>query len=320
METIKYLIIKISKINITNLSDNDALNLLVSITSLVIAALSLLIALIVLFYTAYQFIQKRGSKFYGAFSISSSVWSNQRYVGEVILENTKDKAAAISTIYLRLGKNIFIELIDYSNSPKIVAPFETIRLNFREGVSGYISSTSKVNLDSLLANNKVRKTLIIATPQGFSKVKNYKTVWNVYVESLKNYFITPVHPVRKYHNGEYYSDTLQFIITITNSEGIIEEFRLYRGETYDIGGIMITTNNFSDAADLQCAITSSENSFKSLKVMSAEYSYSDYECYEDREIYHHGFFGTYITGALLTKLHSLHFRMKNRRNQKTKKT
>lgn len=42
METIKYLIIKISKINITNLSDNDALNLLVSITSLVIAALSLL--------------------------------------------------------------------------------------------------------------------------------------------------------------------------------------------------------------------------------------------------------------------------------------
>lgn len=318
METLKGLLVKISRIDITKLSDSEALNLLISVTSLAIAILSLAIALIVLFYAAYQFILKRGSKFYGAFSISSSIWSNQRYVGEVILENTKDKSAAISTIYLRLGKNIYIELVDYSDSPKIVAPFETIRLNFREGVSGYISSTFKVDLDLLLASDKVRKVLIIATPQGLTKVKSYKTVWNVYVESLKNYFITPVHPVRKYHNGECYSDTLQFVITTTNNEGVTEELRLYRGATYDVGGVMIVTNNYSSAADLQRALISSNNSFGALKVVKAEYSYSDYENYEEREVYHHGFFGTYIAGALLTKLHSLHLRMRNRRNKKTK--
>ncbi|WP_122559174.1 hypothetical protein [Pseudomonas viridiflava] len=315
MEALKELLIKISRVNVAKLSDNEVLNLLISITSLAIATLSLAIALIVLFYAAYQFILKRGSRFYGAFSISSSLWSNQRYVGQVILENTKDKAVAISTIYLRIGKNIYVELIDYCESPKIIAPFETIKFNFREGVSGYISSTYKVNLDSLLANKKARKTLIIATAQGLTKVKEYKTIWNIYIESLKNYFVVPVHPVKKHYKGEYHSDALQFIITNTSNEGKIEEYHLYRDATYNIGGVAINTNDFSDSAELKLFLIASRTHLNSLEVVRAEYSYNDYESYEDREINYHGFFGTYVAGALLTKLHRLHFRMKNRKKQ-----
>ncbi|MEE4183745.1 hypothetical protein [Pseudomonas viridiflava] len=301
MEALKELLIKISRADVAKLSDNEALNLLISITSLAIATLSLAIALIVLFYAAYQFILKRGSRFYGAFSISSSLWSNQRYVGQVILENTKDKAVAISTIYLRIGKNIYVELIDYSDSPKIIAPFETIKFNFREGVSGYISSTYKVNLDSMLANKKARKALIIATAQGLTKVKQYKTIWNIYIESLKNHFIVAVHPVKKYHNGEYYSDALQFIITNTSNEGKIEEHRLYRDATYDIGGVAINTNDFSDPAELKLFLTASKTYLNSLEVVRAEYSYNDYENYEDREINHYGFFWNLFSGSTLNK-------------------
>lgn len=312
METLKEILIKIGRTDISKMSDSEALNLLLSISSLLVATISLVIALIVLFYAAYQFILKRGSGFYGTFSVSSSVWSNQRYVNEVILENTKDKAAAISTIYLRIGRNIYLELIDYSDSPKIIAPFETIKLSFREGVSGYISSTFKVNLDQLLAGRSPRKTLIIATPQGISKVKRYKTLWNVYIESLKNHLIVPVHPVKKYHNAKYYSDALQYIVTSTDIEGEIEEYRLYRGGTYTINGISLSTDKFLNVDDLNVFLTTHGTFSKRLKAESVAYSYNDYESYRDIEVHHYGFFGTYIIGTVFTKLRRFKFRKKTK--------
>lgn len=318
MDALKEILNRISRADVSKISDSEALNLLVSITSLAIATLSLAIALAVLFYAAYQFFSKRGSRFCGIFSISSSIWSNQRYVSEVILENTKDKAVAINTIYLIIGRNIYVELIDYSESPRIIAPFETIKLNFREGVSGYISSTFKVNLDSLLADNKVRKSLIISTPQGLSKVRSYKTFWNIYFESLKNYFIVPVHPVRKYHNGENYSDTLQFIVTSTQDGRQVDVHRLYRGATLEIGGISVSTDDFASAADLELFLSDSDKSINILTVERASYTYHDYEGYEDTNIEHYGFFGTYVAGPIITKLDGLIFRLKNRGSKKNR--
>lgn len=318
MDTLKETLNRIDRTDISKMSDSEVLNLLMSITSLAIATLSLVIALIVLFYAAYQFFSKRGSRFCGIFSISSSVWSSQRYVGEVILENTKDKAVAINTIYLRIGRNIYVELIDYSESPRIIAPFETIKLSFREGVSGYITSTFKVTLDSLLADNKVRKSLVVSTPQGLSKVENYKTFWNVYFESLKNYFIVPVHPVRKYHNGENYSDALQFVVTSTQDGRQIDEHRLYRGATYEIEGVSVSTDDFASAADLELFFSASDKSANILTVERAGYTYHDYEGYEDANVEHHGFFGTYIVGPILTKLDGLMFRLKNKKKNKKK--
>lgn len=313
MDGLKALLNKIDKADISKMSDSEALNLLMSITSLAIAILSLAIAVVVLFYAAYQFFSKRGSRFCGMFSIAGSVWSSQRYVGEVILENTKDKSVAINTIYLVVGRNIYVELMDYSDSPRIIAPFETIKLSFIEGVSGYIASTFKVTLDSMLANNKIRKSLVISTPQGLSKVKSYKTFWNVYFESLKNYFIVPVRPVKKYHNGKYYSDALQFIVTCTRDGQQVEEHRLYRGATYEIEGISVMVDQFASAADLKAFFSASDNSSNILTVERAGYDFNDYEKYEDAEIEHYGFFGTYVLGPILTKLDSLKFRLKNKK-------
>ncbi|WP_282383297.1 MULTISPECIES: hypothetical protein [unclassified Pseudomonas] len=316
MSTMEDVFSKISKIDILKMSDAEALNLLISISSLGIAALSLAIALIVLFYAAYQFLLKRGSKFYGTFSISRSVWSNQSYVGEVIIENTKDKAATISTIYLRIGRNIYLELVDYSNSPRIVAPFETLKIGFHEGVSGYISSTFKVTIDSMLTDHKVRKTLVIATPQGISIVKRYKTIWNIYIESLKNYFIIPVHPVKKYHKEKYYSDALQYIVSITDNVGTPEEHRLYRDATYTIMGNKITTNDFSSTDELRSALATSKAASCTITVERAGYDYNDYDSYEEAAISHHGLFKTFVIGTIFTRFQSLALHLKNKANKK----
>lgn len=313
MGILKEALLKIAEIDTSKITDIEALNLLISTSSLAISAASFFIAAIVLFYAAYQFILKRGSKFHGTFTTSSSVWSDQRYVSEIIIENTKDKATALSTIYLRIGRNIYLELIDYSDSPRIIAPFETIKIGLQEGVSGYISSTYKVTLDSMLADHKISKALIIATPQGISKVKNYKTFWNVYIESLKNNFIIPVHPVKKYHDGKYYSDKLQYIVCITNNNGQREEYLLYRENSHSICGTDIKTNDYSNTAELKSFLTKTTTDHISVK--QASYSYSEYEKYQELKISHHGFFTTHVIGALYTKFHNLAFHIKNKINK-----
>lgn len=313
MQKLKDILIKMMEIEPSKLSNTDLLNLLVSISSLAIAVLSFAVAMIALIYTGYQFFLKKGTKFYGVYLTSGSVWSKQRYVSEIIIENKKDKAAAISYIYLRIGSNIYLELVDYYSSPRIIAPFETIKIELRGGVSGYISSTFKVDLDSLLGDRKVCKTLVIATPQGLSKVRNYKKFWNVYIESLRNNFIIPVRPVRKYYKGKEYSDALQFVVIDGNNKESPEEHFLYRGNTYSINNKSVKVDNFLSVDELEkflgCVTDSIDNT---LMVESVGYTYGDYENYKNVDIFHSGIIGTHVVGKAYTKLHNWTFRLKNK--------
>lgn len=313
MQYLKDLLIKINGIDVNSLSNTEVLNFLISISSLLVAIFSFIVAMIVLGYTGYQVFLKWGSKFYGIFSISSSVWSQQSYIGEIIIENKKDKATAITYIYLRVGSNIYLELVDYSESPRIVAPFETIKIQLREGVSGYISSTFKVDIGHLLSDRKVTKCLMVATPQGLLKVKKYKKFWNVYVESLRNNFIIPVRPVRKYYKGKEYSDGLQFVVTDKNSESQSTEHFLYRKNSYLINEVSVKTDDFLNAEDLQKFLMASISPVDNdLTVERVDYNYSDFDDYEKVDIDHIGFFGTHVIGKLYTKISRWKFRMKNK--------
>jgi len=122
MQNLNDILVKLLEIEPSKLGGADLLNLLISLSSLAVAVLSFAVAMIALIYTGYQFVLKKGTKFYGVFTTSSSVWSKQKYISEIIIENKKDKAAAISYIYLRIGSNIYLELVSY-DSPRIVAPF-----------------------------------------------------------------------------------------------------------------------------------------------------------------------------------------------------
>jgi len=316
MENIQPIISSITTIDPAKLNNTELLNLLISITSLFIAVLSFAVAMIALIYTGYQFILKKGTKFYGIYVTSSSIWSQQRYVSEIILENKKDKASAINYIYLRIGSNIYLELVDYDNSPRIIAPFETVKIVLKEGVSGYISSTYKVNLDSLLADRKIRKTLLIATPQGTSKVKEYKKFWNIYIESLRNHFITPVRPVRKWYNSKEYSDALQYVVKEIIDGNSIEHY-LYRGNSYSINGLPVNVDDFQKTTELEEYLKTSTGSItNTLSVEKIGYTFGDYDDYSQAEIFHSGVIGTHVIGKSYTKISSWLFRIKNKMQRK----
>ena len=65
MQKLNEIFIKIMEIDSSKLSNTDLLNLLISISSLAIALLSFTVAMIALIYTGYQFVLKKGTKFYG---------------------------------------------------------------------------------------------------------------------------------------------------------------------------------------------------------------------------------------------------------------
>jgi len=313
MESIISIFRKIGEIDPQKLEDADLLNSVVSLSSLSVAALSLIISLILLVYSVYQYFLKSGDKFCGAFAVSSSVWSKQSYISEIILENSKDKVSVIGCIYLRVGSNIYLELVDYAESPRIVGPFETVKIVLREGVSGYISSSYKVNIGEMLRDRKIKKTLLIATPKGIFKVKKYKRIWNVYVESLRNNFIIPVRPVRKYHNGSEFSDALQYVVEGSDGDKPVETL-LYRECSHEVGGLTIRTDDFATAADLEMFLIENLGT-RNLRVKSVGYSFQDFESYKDKEIFRLGFFWTNIFGKFYTKFSSLLFRLKNSRRR-----
>jgi len=306
---------KIVNLEINSITNTEALNLFISANSLLVSLFSLLVALIVLGYAAYQFALKRGVKFVGMYATSTSVWSKQPYVAEVIIENAKDKAVAVSAIYLRIDRNIYLEIINYSDSPKIINPFETIKISFQEGVSGYIASTYKVDLSSLLSNRKIPKNIVVATPQGLSVVKRYKTLWNVYFASLKNNFIIPVRPVKKVRAGTYYPDTLMYVLIDRCDAEPVEHF-LFRGREYEISGIKIVVDEFKDKDQLQQHLINSGWWQNAFEVESVDYEFKDYEKYKEVSIPNHGFFATLIIGKAYTKFRRLAFKLENRPKRK----
>ncbi|WP_440093920.1 hypothetical protein ACTACL_09490 [Pseudomonas syringae] len=310
MEKFTESLAKIRDIDMSALSNTDLLSLFISSSSLAVAIFSFIIAMIALIYTGYQFYLKNGTRFEGTYSLTSSVWSQQHYISNVLIENKKDKAAAINYIYLRIGSNIYVELINYTSSPRIILPFETIKIDLSEGVSGYISSTYKVDLNPLLGDRKKRKTLIVATPQGLSTVKRYKTYWNVHIESLKNHFITSVHPVRKYYKGKEYSDSLEYVLTITRN-GTTDDYFLYRGGIYTINNLEIKTNDFSSTHELEYLLkNTTTNTADIITSIKVGYNYREFSSYEQVEIHHSGIIETHIFGKILTKLSNWSFRIK----------
>lgn len=306
---------RIRSIDPADLNNIDVLNFFVSASSLFVSTLSLGVALIALIYAWIQFLSKSGMDFHGIFATSTSIWSRQRYISEIILENKKDKSIAISYIYLRAGRNIYIELADYNSSPRIISPFETIKIKSDEGVSGYISSDYKIDLHSILGDRKIKKCLMVVTPQGVSKVKGYKSYWNIYVESLRNHFIIPVRPVKKYYNGKEYADDLQFVV-IDELGG--ERF-LYRNSVFSTDTVSLKVDNFTNPDDLKSFLDLSlDNNSSRIRVVRVGYNFKDFENYSDASVSADGYIKTIIIGKLYTYFQTLKYKF-NKFSNKLKK-
>lgn len=165
--------------NLSN-SLNDYAGLF-TILALLISALSLRVAIKALSL-------KCGNKVVGYYNVASSIESTMPYIHKIMLQNLKDKDVVILEMYIRFGRNVFIDMFSkglYDDFIQILPPLGT--LNFTFGPS-YMNScgTNMVDLSKLLRGVK-RGTIILSTNQGKIIVKPITKRWSVVADYFKNY-------------------------------------------------------------------------------------------------------------------------------------
>src|SRR5947208_2838471 len=86
-------------------------------SSAIVSVIAMIVSIIALIYAAKTYWLKSGIKIRGGYTTARSISCQDTYIRNIILENLKDKSVVIFNIHLKLGRNYFIEIDDFTNNP-----------------------------------------------------------------------------------------------------------------------------------------------------------------------------------------------------------
>src|SRR5690606_32669838 len=141
-----------------------------------IASAALTISIVALIYTIRTYLLKSGQNIKCSYNTMSTVQADDMYIVNLTLENIKERATVIFAIYLKIGRNNYLELEDFSSSPLILKPFEVYHKTY-DPVTFYSEGVDIVKIDHLLSP-KVRKKIILSTTNGKFVVKSVIKQWS----------------------------------------------------------------------------------------------------------------------------------------------
>jgi hypothetical protein len=180
--------------------------------------LALSLSILALYVAVKSFRRKSGLLVKGGFGISSSASCDDRYVHRITLTNMKDRSVTIFAIYLRVSHNYYIRLEEMEESPLILKAYETYSKEFGP-IQFYSVNLRKVNLDHLLENKKVKKTLVLSTPEGKYVVPSFIKMWNPIGEFFTNHQTAVVVPSVLHHKGKTIGSRVKYVADFTFDDG-----------------------------------------------------------------------------------------------------
>lgn len=194
--------------------------------SLLVALIALVVSIITLLYTAKAFLLKSGEKIKGGFGTCSSVTCEDKYIGNVLLENLKDRAVAIFAIYLQIGHNYFLKIDGFEDDPLILEPFKVFSKTY-DPLDFYSINLNRIKIDNLLDNRHVKKKLVLSTSNGKCKVKSLSHHWSPINDYFKNFMTAIISPKRTIYKGKSYGINLKYIVEIEHDDGNAEIIPIY---------------------------------------------------------------------------------------------
>lgn len=170
--------------------------------------LGFLISAIVLYITFQTWKLKCGEKVRGEFDICSGIESSGYYINNIILENLKDKDLVIKEMYIRFGRNIYLDMFmkDTANESyvHIIPPLSTIEFKFGPAFA-YTERCDKVTIQKLLHKNLWKNSrIILITNEGKLTVKRAKKGWSPEFYYFKNYGTEIIRQHRYYSDNSVY--------------------------------------------------------------------------------------------------------------------
>ncbi|MCK9397714.1 MAG: hypothetical protein M0Q44_19250 [Methylobacter sp.] len=175
--------------------------------------LPILISLVALWVAVKNYYRKNGVELRGSFQIASSRSCEDRYVSNILIENIKDRSTTIFGIYLKVGHSIYIHLMEFEDSPLILKPFETYQKQFGP-IEFYGFNLRKVDINDLLANNKLRKRLVLSTSDGKYVVPRRIGGWNPVVEFFNNHLTGILQPVPSRYKDTDLGSNIKYVVEV----------------------------------------------------------------------------------------------------------
>ena len=145
-------------IEVENLIDTPFSDLApyIALTSFAIAALALV-------FSIRGDRRKTGIDIRCDFSVASSVWSSERWVAEVRLENLKDRPISIYKIYLEVGHGLYIEVENFTETPLSLDDYSVYQKKY-DPIEFYSNGMRRVT--GFLDGKKTRQRILLTTSQG----------------------------------------------------------------------------------------------------------------------------------------------------------
>lgn len=169
------------------------------------------LSMMALVVTFRNYRRKSGIYVRGSFSIGSSIYCNDSYITHVILENLKDRAVTVFSIYLKVGHNFYVEVENLEDKPLILRPFETYKKEFGP-IEFYGINSNKINMNPILKDKKVKKQLVLSTSDGKYKVPTNLRRWNPVWEFFQNHTTAIVRPVQSTYKEVGLGGNVKYVI------------------------------------------------------------------------------------------------------------
>ncbi len=202
---------KNEKMCIENLTNND------SLITLVISLIALMISIIALYYTVVTFLLKSGHKIRCDITTCSTVDCNDQFISNIILENLKDRATVIFSIYLKLGQGNYILIEKFEKEPLILRPFEVYQKSY-DPIIMYSSNLKRIKIDKLLSNRKLKNKILLSTTDGKYIVKTNTKKWGPTHLFFKNYTTAIVNPIRLFYKDKHYGVNIKYLVELKENE------------------------------------------------------------------------------------------------------
>ncbi len=300
-----------------------AINFDEKIISLFVSGSALLIAIIALVYTIRIFLLKSGQKFRCDIGITSSIDCSEKYISNITLENIKDKAAVIFSIYVRYGLNNYLLIEDFSNSPLILKPFEVYYKEY-DPILFYSLGTEIANINKLIDNKRIKTRIIIATTNGKYIVKYNTKHWDPIIPFLKNYYTAIIKPIRLEYKNKHYGDNIKFLVILTHKKEKEQVIALYKDDYRHkrFSRFQITKENLESERKLELFLKKQKKagniSFEEIEIINyiekVDKLKNKYKL--TREVEPYNFFYYKILGKILTIREKILLNIRNRRSHK----
>lgn len=176
------------------------------------------ISLLALMVTAKDHWRKIGTYIRGTFIVGTSRDCNDHYITCLTLENLKDRAVTIFSIYLKVGHNYYIQLEDLEDKPLIIRPFETYQKELGP-VEFYAVSANRIDLNKLFNDKRTKKQIVLSTSEGKYRVPSDIRRWNPITELFRNHMTAIIMPVYSVHKGVFLGSNIKFVIEFVSSKG-----------------------------------------------------------------------------------------------------